>query len=106
MFRLATNIARVCAESSFTLEELKEILDSEVAPICSRNLLSIAGEWAGFDEEWLASSIKNNILSKKSIVKKILSPLKNFGFNTYIRIHWIKIKPIIVQNRITAQQVT
>lgn len=92
-------IARVCAESSFTLEELKEILKSEVAPVCSTNLLDVAGEWAGFNEEWLESNIKKYIHSRKSIFRKILKSLKNFGFNTYIEHHWKKLELIIVEKR-------
>lgn len=93
------HIARVCAESSFTLEELKEILENEVAPVCSKNLLSIAGEWAAFDEEWLDRSIKVKIQTRKNILKRLFKPLKNFGFNMYVENHWKKLEPIIIQKR-------
>jgi hypothetical protein len=51
------HIARVCAVSPFSLDELDAIFEKEVAPVVGANPLSIAGEWAGFDEEWLASRI-------------------------------------------------
>lgn len=40
--------------SAFSVAELRDIHDREVAPVVSRNLDSIAGEWAGFDLDWLA----------------------------------------------------
>lgn len=40
--------------STFSVAELRDIHDREVAPVVSRNLDSIAGEWAGFDPDWLA----------------------------------------------------
>lgn len=40
--------------SAFSVAELREIHDREVAPVVSRNLDSVAGEWAGFDLDWLA----------------------------------------------------
>src|SRR3954451_19705279 len=49
--------ARILAQSPFSIAELEEILTEEVSPVCSWNLLSVAGEWAGFDPEWLRDSI-------------------------------------------------
>ena len=54
-------IARVMAESGLGIDELREIYLVEVAPVVSPNLLSVAGEWAGFDEEWLCSQIIHNL---------------------------------------------
>ncbi|MGH7937882.1 MAG: DUF7079 family protein, partial [Chthoniobacterales bacterium] len=38
--------ARILADSTYSLDELEEILLAEVHPACSGNLRSIAGEWA------------------------------------------------------------
>ena len=46
-------IAAVFTKSGFTLEELRQIDLYEVFPLLQWNLLSVAGEWAGFDEKWL-----------------------------------------------------
>lgn len=46
-------IARVIAASPYSLEAVIAIHDTEVAPAVSANLLSVAGEWAGFDSAWL-----------------------------------------------------
>lgn len=53
--------AQVLADSRYSLDELEEILLSEVYSACSGNLRSIAGEWAGFDPEWL----EDRILSRR-----------------------------------------
>src|SRR5215469_16255952 len=44
-------IARTLAESPYSMEELRTILDEQVTPVVESNLLSVAGEWAGFDDE-------------------------------------------------------
>jgi hypothetical protein len=36
---------------------LRAILTAEVHPACAANLLSPAGEWAGFDTDWLEQRI-------------------------------------------------
>lgn len=53
------NIARVCAESPYSQEELERIFCEEVAPVLEPNLRSVAGEWAGFDPEWLVETISS-----------------------------------------------
>ena len=50
-------IARVLAASGYSEPELEQILRSEVGPVLLPNLLSIAGEWAGFDLGWLEAEI-------------------------------------------------
>ena len=54
-------IARAMADSGLTIEELRQVYLVEVAPVASANLLTVAGEWAGFDEEWLCSRIARNL---------------------------------------------
>ncbi len=49
--------ARVCARSGLDLPALRAIFDDELHPLLYSNLLSIAGEWGGFDEAWLESAI-------------------------------------------------
>ena len=47
------HIARIIADSPYSVEEVLNIHDYEVAPAVSANLTGIAGEWAGFDNDWL-----------------------------------------------------
>ena len=48
---------RTLAASPYSLEELDAILREEVCPACSFNLREVAGEWAGFDADWLERRI-------------------------------------------------
>ena len=54
-------IARIMADSGLTIQELRQVYLVEVAPVVSPNLLTVTGEWAGFDEEWLCSQIIRNL---------------------------------------------
>jgi len=49
--------ARELAKSPYSVEELEDILITEIYPACRSNLFSIAGEWAGFDPKWLEERI-------------------------------------------------
>lgn len=49
--------ASALASSTYSIDEIEEILAREVFPVCRWNLLSIAGEWAGFDMDWLERQI-------------------------------------------------
>ncbi len=59
------NIVKALLASPYSIEELKKIMLYEVYPVCRWNLFSLAGEWAGFDEEWLVEKIskQKNVLS-------------------------------------------
>jgi hypothetical protein len=39
------------------MEELRAILDDEVTPVVESNLLTVAGEWAGFDDETIVQEM-------------------------------------------------
>ncbi len=45
-------------ESGYSLDEIHDILMNEVFPVLIPNMHSVAGEWAGFDEDWLYSKIQ------------------------------------------------
>ena len=47
----------VLAKSPYSVDQLQTILVDEVYPVCKYNLLSVAGEWAGFDQAWLEGKI-------------------------------------------------
>ncbi|HLP11718.1 MAG TPA: hypothetical protein VK177_07255 [Flavobacteriales bacterium] len=51
-------------ESPYDLEEIKEINKIEVFPVLCGNLLNLAGEWTGFDEDALSKAIRESIKSK------------------------------------------
>jgi len=49
------------ARSPYTLAQLEAILIHEVQPVCSANLHTPAGEWAGFDADTLAARIQAHL---------------------------------------------
>ncbi len=49
------------SQSPYTVEELETILRDEVFPVCSWNMFSVAGEWAGFDTDWLRSAVLKHL---------------------------------------------
>jgi hypothetical protein len=46
-------IAGVLAASKYSVVEIENILIDEVCPVCKLNMYSVAGEWMGFDTNWL-----------------------------------------------------
>lgn len=95
-------IVRACSESKYSIDELKGILENEVAPVVSINLWSVAGEWSGFDEKWLVRSICQNT-KKVSIIPDVLkNKFKNIGSKSYIKEHWNNILPKINKARANA----
>lgn len=50
-------VARCLAESGYDWSELESIMAVEVAPVLHVNLRMVAGEWAGFDPDWLEGEI-------------------------------------------------
>ena len=50
-------IARVLSASGYSEPELEQILRLAVGPVLLANLLSVAGQWAGFDLGWLEGQI-------------------------------------------------
>jgi len=53
-------IAQTLAATTYTEKEIEDILIGEICPVCS-NLFLIAGEWAGFDRDWLKEKISPRI---------------------------------------------
>lgn len=50
-------IAGTLAASHYPLQALHEMLMYDVHPALYPNLISVAGEWAGFDDVWLVERI-------------------------------------------------
>ena len=50
-------IAKVVVESGYEPQEIHNILWKEVLPAVGDNLRIVAGEWAGFNPEWLKERI-------------------------------------------------
>ncbi|MFT5836554.1 MAG: hypothetical protein ACI9ZV_000049 [Candidatus Azotimanducaceae bacterium] len=94
-----TEIAERIQESGYTFEETEKILMEEVFPVLIPNLAPIAGEWAGFDEEWLHATILES--KAPSLIRKVMNRI-SFGM---IRSDWkdvthkLKSEPIATRQR-------
>ncbi len=53
--------ALLIVKAGYSIEEAKDILRYEVSPAVSFNSWSVAGEWAGWDEDWLTDRIKSQL---------------------------------------------
>jgi hypothetical protein len=98
------HIARIIAESPYTLEEVQTIHRYEVAPAVSANLLGIAGEWSEFDSDWLNArcaqfaSRRHSIWFRTRIWLQI--PLINFFTSKY----WRQVIPRVVSLRLSQRK--
>lgn len=73
-------IAKILLQSNLTLDELKDIDLYEVFPSLQMNLLSIAGEWAGFEMNWLKEKCSANWEKRNSMGFRIYIKVLNFLF--------------------------
>lgn len=69
-------------ESPYSLEEVKRIDKKEIFPVLYHNLLSVAGVWTGFQEDWLLAEIIKK-LQKKSISSPFIEMIQ------YKRLKWM-----------------
>src|SRR5690606_20962485 len=47
-----------CAEAELSPERARHVWQHEVSPALGHNLLDVAGEWAGWPEDWLVERIE------------------------------------------------
>jgi len=83
-------IVQTFINSGYSLAEIKQINYNEVAPVLGRNLISIAGEWAGFDEEWLYKAITEQIHKKKPTLH--FQWIRNWYIDRMTTTYWNKIE--------------
>ncbi|QDV36895.1 DUF7079 family protein [Tautonia plasticadhaerens] len=65
-------IAEAMRRSGYSVGELREIYLFEVAPVVFPNLLSIAGEWACFDREWLYDEAARRARRRTPILRMLV----------------------------------
>lgn len=83
--------ASALAASPYSLAELREILLYEVNPVLHWNLLSAAGEWQGFCQDWL----RGQILRRQRWPRW----LRRLATQTVVKNDWPAIAPRIEQWR-------
>jgi hypothetical protein len=95
-------IARVSAESGYSLAELKHIYLEEVAPAVHYNMFvsafGVGGEWGAFNSEWLKEEIlktidRNSFFSRLPVIRNIRR-----GYMTLcVKEPWKQVEDILVQ---------
>ncbi|CAN5117267.1 hypothetical protein BH10PSE3_BH10PSE3_33860 [soil metagenome] len=54
-------VAQAARDSGFTAVEVRDILENEMWPAFSFNLLDIAGEWAGFSDDYVRTRMEETL---------------------------------------------
>ena len=85
------HIARVIAESPYSVAEIRDIHDYEVAPAVSGNLASVTGEWAGFDSKWLAARCHAYALRRHSPLFRLRIWLQRPLLRSYTERYWQQV---------------
>lgn len=91
-------IAAVFNESAYTIEEIRKIDLYEVFPLLQLNLLSMAGEWAGFDEDILEEECIKKWKLRKNITYRLVCNLFNSIFYWMRKDYWQKIDTELRKN--------
>lgn len=86
-------IARALASSPYSEEKLNEILRFEVTPVLKWNLMCMAGEWAGFNKEWLCEKLVPRIDKR---------PFFRRGVPWMLRGSWTDIQSLVAEIRAKA----
>lgn len=86
-------IARVLADSPYSLEEIKDIHQFEVAPAVSANFLCVAGVWVGFDKDWLMTLCQGNALNRKKIWHRVRFGLQGAYYTSCTSRYWQQVIP-------------
>ena len=81
-------IAGELARSPYSEAQLWEILRFEVYPACHLNLLCVAGEWAGFGDDWLMERVAPRCGRRP----RLYWPMLNWWM---LRPHWSKVRGMI-----------
>ncbi len=91
-------IAETLAASPYLPAELRDILMDDVHPALHANLMSVAGEWAGFDEAWLIERIE--AVGRQPRWRRRMSR----WFARDIDAQWRALEPMILAARNTEPQ--
>jgi len=85
------HIARIIAVSPYTLAEIREIRDYELMPVLGANLLSVAGEWVGFNAQWLTRQCSEAAGRRASVRFRMGCRMRSFFLEHLIREDWQQV---------------
>jgi len=87
------HIARVIAASPYSIPEIQAIHSYEVVPAVSANLAGIAGEWVGFDSEWLKERCKKFAARRQSHLFRAKIWMQRPFIWFFTARHWRQVLP-------------
>jgi len=85
------HIARILHDSGLSRAEIEAILLYEVAPAVWSNLWSVAGQWSGFDAQWLADVCERNLRQRSQRWHRLRCRLLKRLMLGPIREDWAKV---------------
>ncbi|WP_425593030.1 DUF7079 family protein [Massilia sp. TN1-12] len=92
-------IARSIADSPYSFSEIRSIHNFEVAPALCVNAASLAGEWAGFESEWLKSRCIRFALRRASYGHRINVFIQRPFFWFFTASYWRVVLPRVKRLR-------
>jgi len=87
-----TSIANTLTNTDFQLSELKEIDLYEVFPVLKNNLLSVAGVWSGFDQNWLIENCTKAYLKRDNKLFRFKIKVYSLYLYSTRQQHWKEIE--------------
>ena len=87
------SIAERLHQSGYSPDELRAILENEVAPAFAPNLLSVAGEWTSWSEDEVRKIMLISLRSRFTRVIKGWIWRRLFG--RHLAEEWAKIRPML-----------
>ena len=83
--------ALLCVQAGLSVPEARDIWLREVSPVVGANLLSVAGEWAGWDERWFVERVKKRAVRRRKRPSGVLGQLLA---RLWINLNWGEWKSI------------
>ena len=90
-------ISNTFLQSGLEISDIKEIDLMEVFPLLQSNLLSPAGAWSGFDEDWLLAECTKRYNRRKNIFHRLNCKFWNIFFYWMRRDYWNQIEKRMIK---------
>jgi hypothetical protein len=89
------SIAAQLRACGYSTQELRRILQDEVAPAFGPNLASVAGEWAGWSEDTVRDHVLRSLQKRDGVIRRML-PMRR-AYRRYVKTEWRKLAPFLLR---------
>lgn len=97
------DIARRLSATTLTIEQLRHIYRAEVAPALGVNARSVAGEWSGWNREWLVARIVANLRDRPRRTRWLAAfPPTRWAMTWASEAHWRAVVERVRELRLAA----